>query len=146
MSREMGAFSKRYHKAVVEAFGGDVEKAKSKIASSWIKDWQEELGETLEDPEEFRSRFQDYLDNELCFADVSDVTLGEDSLEINVENCALCPGNDLLRKQGGEALCPLVPTGLFAISRVHDRKASLDGVEKPGQVGYCKIKYKVEDK
>jgi hypothetical protein len=146
MAREMGEFTKRYHKAFVEAVGSDVEKAKSRIASSWVKGWQEGLGHKIEDPEEFRSRFQDYLDNELSFADVSDVTIGDSSLEINVENCALCPGNDLLKKEGKEALCPLVPTGLFALSRVHDKKASLEGVEKPGRVGYCKIKYKVEDK
>lgn len=146
MPREIGQFSKRYHKAFVQAVGSDVEKAKSRIASNWVNDWKKELGRPLSDSDDFSEGFQSFLSNELCFADRSEVSLEGDRLEIDIENCAICPGNDLLRQEGRDVLCPLVPTGLFAVSRVHDRKASLDEVEKPGPVGYCKIKYNLEDK
>lgn len=142
----MGEFCKRYHKAFVQAVGADVEKAKSRIASTWINDWKDELGGPVEDGGEFEERFQSFLDDELCFADRSEVSLDDNKLAIDIEGCAICPGNDMLKQEGREALCPLVPTGLFAVSRVHNRKATLDEVEKPGPVGRCRIKYDLQDK
>jgi len=145
MPKEMAGFFNRYHKAFVQAVGGDVEKAKSRIASSWVNDWKDGLGRTLEDEREFAERFQSFLGEDLCFADRSDVSLQGDRLDISIEGCAICPGNDLLRAEGKEGLCPLVPTGLFAISRVHRKKAFLEKVEKPGPVGRCTIKYRLGD-
>lgn len=146
MTRKEGQFCKKYHKALVLAIKDQVEKVKSKIASDWVNDWKEGLGNRVEDPEEFRRSYEDFLSNELSFSDLSHVSLGDNKMEITVEGCAICPGNDLLRQAGEQTFCPIIPTGLFAISRVYGRKASLEGVEKPGPVGYCNITYIVGEK
>ena len=146
MPRKKGQLCMKYHKALVLAIKDQVEKVKSRIASEWVNEWKEELGGKVVDEVEFRERFQGFLSDELSFADRSDVTLEKDKLKVAVEGCALCPGNDLLRQAGEQTLCPIIPTGLFAISRVLGRKVSLDGVEKSGQVGTCNITYSLGEK
>jgi len=146
MPRKKGQLCMKYHKALVLAIKDQVEKVKSKIASEWVSEWKKELGGKVVDEVAFSDRFQEFLSVELSFADLSDVILEEDKLEIAVEGCALCPGNDLLRQAGEQTLCPIIPTGLFAISRVLGRKVSLDGVEKSSQVGTCNITYTLGEK
>ena len=81
------------------------------------------------------------------FADESKVTITGDELTIDVGGCIICPVNDILKKAGEEALCPITPTGMMAISRVLGKKANLEGVDKEGKpVGWCQIKYKLEEK
>ena len=139
-------FMKRYHVAVARANKGQLDKMKPKIASEWVKDWMEEVGDSITDPEEFRASFQQFL-IDLGFADESRVSISGDELMIDVGGCIICPGNDILKKAGEEALCPITPTGMMAISRVMGKKATLEGVDKEGKpVGFCQIKYKLEDK
>ena len=139
-------FMKRYHVAVARANKGQLDKMKPKIASEWVKDWMEEVGDSITDPEEFRASFQQFL-IDLGFADESRVSISGDELMIDVGGCIICPGNDILKKAGEEALCPIAPTGMMAISRVLGKKATLEGVNKEGKpVGYCQIKYKLAEK
>lgn len=139
MDRE---FFKRYHRAVVKANSGEVEKLKSKIGSEWAKDFRDEVDGNLEG-EEFNQALEDYLANDLRFCEEVKVMGDDGDLSIDVKGCHICHGNDLLKKEGEPALCPIVPTGLFSISRVGKRKASLDEVRKNGVVGECEICYKL---
>jgi hypothetical protein len=140
-------FFKKYHVAMARANKGQLDKVKPKVASEWINEWMEEVGGGIDDDEEFRARFEEFLIDGLGFADETKVTLEGDELTIDVGGCIICPGNDILKKAGEEALCPITPTGLMAISRVRGKKATLLGVDKEGKpVGFCQIKYKLEEK
>jgi hypothetical protein len=140
-------FLKRYHVAVARANKGQLDKIKPRIASEWVNEWTAEVGDSISDDEEFRSKFEEFLTDELGFADDSKVSLSGDELIIDVGGCGICPGNDILKKAGEEALCPITPTGLMAISRVMGKKATLEGVDKEGKpVGFCQIRYKLAEK
>lgn len=140
-------FMKRYHVAIGRATQSQLDKLKPKIASEWINEWMQEVGSSITDPEEFRVSFEEFLTDGLQFADDSKVTIEGDELILDIGGCVICPGNDILKKAGEEALCPITPTGLMAISRVLGKKATLVGVNKEGKpVGYCQIKYKLEEK
>ena len=135
-------FFNKYHRAVVKANSGEVEKLKSKIGSEWAKEFREKVDGDLQG-EEFNQALEDYLVNDLRFCDEAKVNGDGDDLSIDVKGCHICHGNDVLKKEGEPALCPIVPTGLFSISRVGKRKASLDEVRKNGVVGECEICYKL---
>ncbi len=139
MDRE---FFKKYHKAVVKANAKDVEKLKAKIGSEWAEEFHARTGTGLRG-EEFNRAFEDYLNNELRFCDRVEVKGDGDDLSIQVVGCHICHGNELLKAEGEPALCPIVPTGLFSVSRVSGRKASLREVRKHGVVGECEICYKL---
>jgi hypothetical protein len=145
--KDEGKFLKKYHKAVVLANRNNVEKLKPRIASQWVSEWAREVGPDLADGEEFRTRFEDLLANDLGFSEDSKVSLEGNELTIDVGGCMICPGNDVLRQEGEPTLCPITPTGLMAISRVLGKKATLVGVDKAGKpVGYCRIKYELAEK
>jgi len=133
-------FFKKYHRAVVKANSKEVEKFKSRIGSEWAKEFREKAQGGLEG-EEFSRALEDYLAKDLRFCEEVKVTGDGDELSIDVKGCHICHGNDLLREEGEPALCPIVPTGLFSISRVGKRRASLDEVRKNGIVGECEIHY-----
>jgi hypothetical protein len=139
-------FLSKYHKAVVTAMGDQLEKVKPRIASVWVKEWQRQLGGPVEDPDEFAGRFERFLAEGLGFADTTRVTVRDDLLSINVGGCAICFGNELLRKEGKPTLCPVLSTGLMAINRVLGKKATLLGVDKDGVVGNCVIRYQLAEK
>jgi len=140
-------FIKKYHVAVARANKGQLDKIKPKIASEWVNEWMAEVGDSITDPAEFRDKFEQFLVEGLGFADKTSVTIDGDELLIDVGGCMICPGNDILKKAGEEALCPVTPTGMMAISRVMGKKATLLGVDKEGKpVGFCEIRYKLEEK
>ncbi|HEY5527419.1 MAG TPA: hypothetical protein VIK02_07550, partial [Candidatus Anoxymicrobiaceae bacterium] len=140
-------FLAKYHQAVVLANKDQIEKMKPKIASQWVNEWMAQVGDSITDPEEFRSKFESFLTDDLGFADDSKVSINGDDLVIDVGGCAICAGNDMLRKAGEPTLCPITPTGLMAISRVMGKKATLEGVDKVGKpVGWCQIKYRLAEK
>lgn len=134
-------FLKRYHRAVVKA-AGETEKFKARIGSEWADEFRESAG-AVSDEEEFSRRFEDYLQNRLRFSESVKVNREGDSLRLEVRGCHICHGNEELRKEGQPTLCPIVPTGLFSISRVAGRKASLQQVRKHGVVGECEIEYRM---
>jgi len=146
MAGESDKFLQKYHKALVMAVKDQLEKVKPRIASDWVKDWQGELGGPVEGEEDFRLKFEEFLQKELGFAGTASVTIEGEELRIQVEECAICPANEILRQQGEPTLCPILSTGLLAISRVLGKNAELLGVEKDGRVGYCTIKYRITKK
>lgn len=136
-------FFKRYHRAMVKANAKEVEKVKARIGSQWAEEFRARTGSKLEG-EEFNRALEDYLANELRFCEEARVKGGGEELSIEVKGCHICHGNELLKAEGQPALCPIVPTGLFSISRVGGRKANLREVRKNGVVGECEICYAVE--
>src|SRR5450756_520224 len=118
-------FMKKYHVAVARANMSQLDKIKPKIASEWINEWMTEVGGSITDEDEFKAKFEEFLTDGLGFADESKVTIAGDELTIDVGGCIICPGNDILKKAGEEALCPITPTGMMAISRVLGKKATL---------------------
>ncbi|MCJ7745543.1 MAG: hypothetical protein MUP40_04555 [Actinobacteria bacterium] len=141
MPEKTDQFVKKYHAAMVMATKDRTEKLESRIASEWVKDWEAELDGPIVDEEEFRQKFQEFLKDELGFAGSANVSIEGDELRIQVEQCSICHGNEVLRSRGEPTLCPILPTGLLSISRVLKRNTELLGVEKPGPVGFCTIKY-----
>ncbi len=135
-------FFKKYHSAVVKANSKELEKLKSKIGSEWADEFRSLTNAKLEGAD-FDRAFEDYLTNELRFAGEVKVKGTDDDLNIEVKGCHICHGNEVLKSQGQPVLCPIVPTGLFSISRVAGRKATLDEVRKHGIVGECEICYKL---
>lgn len=140
-------FFKKYHVAMARANRNNLDKIKPRMAADWIEEWMRQVGDKITDPEEFAAKFELFLTEGLGFADRSTVEITGDEMVIDVGGCMICPGNDILKRAGDDALCPITATGLKAISRVMDRKATLEGVNKEGkQVGYCEIRYRLEDK
>ncbi|WP_287155803.1 hypothetical protein [Candidatus Solincola tengchongensis] len=133
-------FLKKYHRAVVKSLSGELEKVKSRIGSQWAEDFRKKTGARLEG-EEFRRALEEYLHDDLRFSEDVKVQAGGDELKVEVRGCHICHGNEELRREGAPTLCPIIPTGLFCISRVAGRKASLREVRKNGVVGECDIHY-----
>ncbi|RJP31521.1 MAG: hypothetical protein C4536_07900 [Actinobacteria bacterium] len=140
MDRE---FFKRYHRAVVKANANNVEKLKARIGSEWAEEFRRRSTGARLEGEEFNQALEDYLANELRFCDQVDVNGDGEEISIEVKGCHICHGNELLKAEGEPALCPIVPTGLFSISRVAGHRASLEEVRKNGVVGECEICYKL---
>lgn len=140
-------FLKKYHMAVAKANKGKLEKLKPRIASEWVRGWADEVGGTIVDREQFRERFEEFLNDGLGFAGNVRISVGENDLVVDVRDCLICPGNDSLKRSGGEGFCPITPTGLMAISRVLRKKAILRDVSKEGLGDQsCRINYRLEDK
>ncbi|OFW61352.1 MAG: hypothetical protein A2W01_10590 [Candidatus Solincola sediminis] len=140
MDRE---FFKKYHRAVVKANAKELEKLKSKIGSEWAEEFKTKAGEGLEG-EDFRRQLQEYLKEDLRFCNEVKIRGDGNELNIEVRGCDICHGNEELRREGQPTLCPIVPTGLFSISRVAGRRATLQEVRKPGVVGECEICYRLQ--
>lgn len=137
MDREL---FKKYHCAVVKAHQDDVEKLKARIGSEWAGDFKQKAG-TLEGSEEFCRGLEGYLEKDLCLCDTVKAEESHDELAVTIKGCHICFGNEDLRNQELKVMCPIIPTGLQSLSKVHGKKASLKGVEKTGVVGECTIRY-----
>lgn len=134
-------FVKKYHRAVVKSVSGELEKVKARMGSEWAKEFRRKAGTGLES-EVFSRALEDFLREDLCFSEQVKVHGNGDGLKIEVIGCHICHGNEELRREGVPTLCPIIPTGLFCISRVGGRKASLREVRKDSEVvGNCEIYY-----
>lgn len=133
-------FVKKYHRAVVKSLAGDLEKVKSRIGSQWAEDFKRKAATRLEG-EDFRRALEEYLRDDLRFSEQVKVEGNGDDLRVEVRGCHICHGNEELRREGAPTLCPIIPTGLFSISRVSGKKATLREVRKNGVVGECEIHY-----
>lgn len=145
MARKESQLCRKYHSALVRAIGDRVEQVKSKVASDWTNQWKESIDTPIRDPLEFEKAYREFLEEELSFADHVDVSAAPGRLDVEVDGCIICEGNEMLRQTGEQTFCPIIPTGMFALLRVHGRRATLEGVEKPGPVGSCRIHYRVDD-
>ena len=137
MNREL---FKKYHYAVVKANQDGVEKLKARIGSEWAGDFKEKAG-SLEGSEEFCRGLEDFLEKDLCLCDTAEAQASEGELTVSIKGCHICHGNEELRSRQLKAMCPVIPTGLQSLAKVHGKKATLAGVDKTGVVGECTIRY-----
>ncbi len=136
-------FFVKYHQAVAEAAAAELEKFKSRMGSHFAEDFRKGSPGELKDREQFCRAFGDYLKDDLRFADSVEVSCDDASIILKIRGCEICHGNEALRQAGKSAVCPIIPTGLFSISRAHGRKPTLKGVTKNGVVGDCDIEYRL---
>jgi len=136
-------FFVKYHAAVTKASEDHLEKLKSQVGSEFANEFKDKAGGKIEDVQEFCRALEEYLEKDLGFAERAAVTCSEDKLTIEVRGCDICHGNEALRQEKKPTLCPIIPAGLFSISRVGGRKATLKGVTKNGVVGECDINYEL---
>jgi hypothetical protein len=141
MKREL---LKNYHCAVVKSNLDNLEKLKAKMGSEWASVFKEKVGE-IADVEQFCKSFEKYLQDDLGLCDSVEARESGGELSIKINGCHICFGNEELRKMNLPTLCPVIPTGLLSISRVHGKKATLKGVEKTGVVGECTLHYQLQE-
>ncbi len=91
-------FMKKYHVAVARANMGQLDKLKPKIASEWINEWMTEVGGSITDEEEFRSKLEEFLTDGLGFADNSKVAIEGDELTIDVQGASSAPATTSSRR------------------------------------------------
>jgi hypothetical protein len=140
MDREL---LKRYHCAVVRSNRESLEKLKARMGSQWAGELRGKVGIKGE-PREFCRSLEGFLRDDLRLCEKAEVAAGEEELAVSIKGCHICHANEELRREGSPTMCPVIPTGLQAISKVHGRKATLEGVDKPGPVGECTIKYRLK--
>ncbi len=135
-------FVKKYHRALVKSLSHDLEKVKARIGSEWAEELRKKVGSGLEG-EDLRKALEEFLRDDLRFSEQLSVKNEDGGLRVEVRGCHICHGNEELRREGAPTMCPIIPTGLFSLSRVGKKKASLREVRKNGVVGECDICYDV---
>jgi len=139
MDREL---LKRYHCALVRSNINNLEKLKARLGAEWAEGLKESCG-AIADPGEFARALGEYLEEDLRLCEEANAVSDDGSLTVSIKGCHICHANEELRRQEKPTMCPVIPTGLQSLSKVHGRKASLEGVEKTGVVGECTIKYRL---
>ena len=136
-------FFKQYHASVIKALGEDAKKVNAKVGSIMADKWADNVGK-FNSNAEFAQSFGDYLKNELEFAKQVKVDCDDKNYTLDVKGCAICHGNEILRKEGMAAACPIVQAAKYAAVKKIGRNVITKGVEKPGVVGECTIRFELE--
>lgn len=136
-------FFKQYHSTVIKALGEDAKKVNAKVGSIFADNWAANTGD-LKDNSEFAKSFEDYLKNNLGFAEQVKVKCDEKNYTIDVKGCVICHGNEILRKEGVATACPIVQTAKYAAVKKVGRNVITKGIDKPGTVGECIMKFELE--
>nr|MDO8080188.1 hypothetical protein [Candidatus Freyarchaeota archaeon] len=131
----------KYHVALVKALGEDVRKGFVQLG----RELGSEVGGggkiTLK---ELEKKLQDYLQNDLKLGKKVNVKIENNILNVEVDECRVCPANETLRSQGGKDACLLPGILMGSVKPVENvKKASMAGVEHFG-VGHCKMQLKLE--
>jgi len=136
-------FFKQYHSTVIKALGEDAKKVNTKMGSIFADNWADKAG-NLENNGEFAQSFENYLKNDLEFAEQVKVKCDENNYTLDIKGCAICHGNEILRKEGMSTACPIVQAAKYAAVKKIRRNVITKGVDKPGIVGECTIKFELE--
>jgi len=136
-------FFKQYHSTVIKALGEDAKKVNAKVGSLFADNWAANTGD-FKDNNEFANSFEDYLKNQLEFAKHVKVNCDEKNYTLDIKGCAICHGNEILRKEGMATACPIVQAAKYAAVKKIGRNVITKGVDKPGIVGECVIKFELE--
>ncbi len=136
-------FFKQYHSTMIKALGEDAKKVNAKVGSIFADSWADNAG-TFKDNEEFAQSFEDYLKNQLEFAKHVKVNCNEKDYSLNIKGCVICHGNEILRYEGIATACPIVQAAKYAAVKKLGRNVITKGVDKPGTVGECTIKFELE--
>ncbi len=136
-------FFKQYHSTVIKALGEDAKKVNAKVGSILADKWADKAGE-INNNGEFAESFEDYLKNQLEFAKQVKVRCDDKNYSLDIKGCAICHGNEILRKEGVATACPIMQAAKYAAVKKIGRNVITKGVEKPGVVGECTIKFELE--
>ena len=136
-------FFKQYHSTVIKALGEDAKKVNAKVGSIMADNWADKAGK-MNSNSEFAHSFEDYLQNQLEFAKNVNVNCDEKNYTLDVRGCAICHGNEILRNEGMATACPIVQAAKYAAVKKLGRNVITKGVDKPGVVGECTIKFEFE--
>jgi hypothetical protein len=136
-------FFKQYHSTVIKALGEDAKKVNAKVGSIMADDWARNAG-TFKNNAEFAQSFKNYLTNKLEFAKHVEIECDEKNYSLDIKGCAICHGNEILRNEGLSTACPIVQAAKYAAVRKTGRNVITKGVEKPGVVGECTIRFELE--
>ncbi|HEY9245333.1 MAG TPA: hypothetical protein VIO11_00655 [Candidatus Methanoperedens sp.] len=137
------SFIKQYHSAVIKALGEDAKKVNAKVGSIIADSWADRAG-PINNNSEFAKSFEDYLKNQLEFADSVKITCNEKDYTLDIKGCVICHGNEILRKEGLSPACPITQAAKYAAVKKIKKNVITKGVDKPGIVGECLIKFELE--
>ncbi|MCL7415347.1 MAG: hypothetical protein M8349_04720 [ANME-2 cluster archaeon] len=137
-------FFKQYHCNIVKALGDDAKKVNAKVGALMADTWLAKELDDLQDPDTFKKEFKEYLLNELEFAKEVNVDIEGKDLDITVKGCGICHGNEMLRQEGIATACPIVQTSKYAIVKGMKNNVAMKGVDKPGVVGECVIRFELQ--
>lgn len=137
-------FFPTYHATVFEALGDDAQGYAAKIGAMLAHKWLEKLNALPKDGEEFKKAVEEYMSGPFRFADIARMTFGEDgTASLYVKGCDICKGNDILRSMGKKGCCPISHMVKSSMGRTIKDRVELTGIEKPGPVGECYLRYKL---
>ncbi len=135
-------FIKQYHSAVIKALGEDAKKVNARVGSIIADSWADNAGK-FDSNAGFAGSFEDYL-LKLEFAEHVKVDCDEKNYTLDIRGCAICQGNEILRKEGIATACPIVQAAKYAAVKKIGRNVITKGVDKPGTVGTCTIRFELE--
>ncbi len=136
-------FFKQYHSTMIKALGEDAKKVNAKVGSILAENWADKAGK-INSNDEFAASFESYLENQLEFAKYVKIHCDDRDYSIDIKGCAICHGNEILRKEGIGTACPIVQAAKYAAVRKIGRNVITKGVDKPGTVGECTIRFELE--
>ncbi len=136
-------FFKQYHSTVIKALGEDAKKVNAKVGAIFADNWAVNAGE-LKTYDEFAMSFENYLNEKLEFAEKVKIGCDEKNYWLDIKGCSICHGNEILRKEGIATACPIVQAAKYAVVKKLGRNLITKGVDKPGKVGECTIKFEFE--
>jgi hypothetical protein len=136
-------FFKQYHSTVIKALGEDAKKVNAKVGSIFADNWAANAGD-FKDNSKFAKSFEDYLKNQLEFAKHVKVNCDDKNYTLEIKGCAICHGNEILRTEGLATACPIVQAAKYAAVKKIGRNVITKGIDKPGIVGECFMKFELE--
>ncbi|MBI5970204.1 MAG: hypothetical protein HY884_03530 [Deltaproteobacteria bacterium] len=136
-------FFAAYHSAMFELLAEDAIEYNAKlgilIASRWIKG----LKHPPSNASEFKDSLGAFFNGQFKFADSAAMTFAADgTAAVQVEGCAICPGNEILKKSGKSGYCPICHMVKFAAYKTIKMNIELTEIVRPGPVGECRLRYK----
>lgn len=137
-------FFAAYHASVFEALGEEAVKYNAKIGALLANRWLKKLSELPSGTEEFKKAIEAYMSGPFQFADIAELTFNDGTAVLYVKGCDICQGNEILRNSGGKGYCPISQMLKSAMGKGLKKNVELTGSEKPGPVGECYLKYKIE--
>lgn len=139
-------FFATYHAVVMEALGKDASKYNARIGILLANHWLKRIQTIPANAAEFKEALEAYLSGPFRFSDVAEMTFnGDGTAFLYVKGCDICPGNEILRKNGDEGHCPISQMVKSAIGKSLKKRVELTGSEKPGPVGECYLKYRTPE-
>jgi hypothetical protein len=135
-------FLKEYHSTVVKAAGENAKNLNIKMGIIMANKWVDDTAK-FDNNKEFGDFFESYL-RELGFAESVNVNCDEENYTIDIKGCLICHGNEILRQEGIGTACPIVQTAKYAMVKKMGRNVVIKGIDKPGSVGECVIRFGLE--